>query len=286
MITEVCNGRRFKAKLIGENKYETRFQYKGRQYKRRFYGRNNFKTILKGILDPKKQTEQNMSRRRKRKPRKKGEQKDHGQPVDQAFLPGLGMPDSMLMKFKYTGYFPMVTVSNITSKVFRGNSLYDPDHSSQGSDVQPYYFDQWAAFYNKYTVYASEITVVATNILDVREPIDFAIVPLDNSTAFTDGQLLEMFPKTVEKTFSVGGNQTKTIRHYQRSCDALGVEKEAIGSEEDYSAAMTANPDSTWYWHCVGFSFDATTSINFTYKVTIIYYARLWEKKVVPISLI
>lgn len=74
-----------------------------------------------------------------------------------------------------------VTLATVTSRLFRLNSLYDPDLSGLGT--QPVGYDQWAAFYNKYRVVSTEVEIRVENRL--AESFTVVYFPTDTATPFS-----------------------------------------------------------------------------------------------------
>ena len=71
-----------------------------------------------------------------------------------------GIPDSSLVKLKYTTFITLNSAVQAVH-VFSGNSIFDPDRTGLGG--QPLGHDQWANFYEKYSVGASKIKIQALN---------------------------------------------------------------------------------------------------------------------------
>ena len=63
------------------------------------------------------------------------------------------------------------------------NSLFDPDQTGTGH--QPYYFDQFAALYNRYTVLGSKLTAefsLLPSAIATAQPSGPAVVELSEMT--------------------------------------------------------------------------------------------------------
>ena len=68
-----------------------------------------------------------------------------------------GFPDEFITTIRYVDVYTLTSASNgIAKQYMRMNSLFDPDQTGTGH--QPYYFDQFAALYNRYTVLGSKLT--------------------------------------------------------------------------------------------------------------------------------
>jgi len=68
-----------------------------------------------------------------------------------------GFPEKIITTLRYTEALSIANTGGVSGKVFRMNSLYDPNFTDTGH--QPLYFDQYAAIYAKYRVLSSKIKV-------------------------------------------------------------------------------------------------------------------------------
>lgn len=81
-----------------------------------------------------------------------------------------GFPQVMFTKLKWTANVN-VTGATATNKAYYLNSLYDPGGSIWGT--QPMLFDQLAAIYSSYKVYACKVMIRINN--EGTVPVKFAI---------------------------------------------------------------------------------------------------------------
>jgi len=68
-----------------------------------------------------------------------------------------GFPEKMITTLRYTELLNVSNTGGVSGKLFRLNSLYDPNATDLGH--QPAYFDQYALIYSKYRVISSRIKV-------------------------------------------------------------------------------------------------------------------------------
>lgn len=67
--------------------------------------------------------------------------------------------DQQIVKLRYAESIQLdAGIGSVSSYNFRANSLFDPNETGIGH--QPLGFDQWAEFYNRYTVLGSRCTVI------------------------------------------------------------------------------------------------------------------------------
>lgn len=71
------------------------------------------------------------------------------------------VPDRLVLKMKYVDNFQLIGAGG-ASRVFRLNSIYDPD-TSVVNGHQPLGYDQWNTFYQKYRVFKAIVTLKAIN---------------------------------------------------------------------------------------------------------------------------
>lgn len=94
---------------------------------------------------------------RKRKPMRRFKRKI---PIQRQLV---AFPDNKIVKMRYCTPFAIDTGGGYAEHVLRANSIFDPDFTGGGH--QPLGHDEWAQFYNNYTVLGSKITVRAINPL-------------------------------------------------------------------------------------------------------------------------
>ena len=108
-----------------------------------------------------------------------------------------GFPDEFITTIRYVDVYTLTSASNgIAKQYMRMNSLFDPDQTGTGH--QPYYFDQFAALYNRYTVLGSKLTAefsLLPSAIATAQPSGPAVIGVigddSASTATTVSTLLE-----------------------------------------------------------------------------------------------
>ena len=150
---------------------------------------------------------------------------------------GYTFPSSRRVKLKY-GYHHDHGNSTNGNWAWRANSIYDPDKTSTGN--QPLGFDQWAAFYSRYTVHACKIKVTASTN-DNAASILLSLYPdYDGSGGVT-------VPHVVDKPESAYMMLTKhdgsqSMEYYCKIRDFFGLSEPIDNSEDTYSASTSGNP--------------------------------------------
>lgn len=132
---------------------------------------------------------------------------------------------------------------------FRANSLFDPDRTGTGH--QPIGFDEWAVFYNRYTVVSSKIKIIAFGSA-ATGPLGNIIVGInlddDNTSSAILTQLLEQSSVRYKPMGpALGGHGVTTVRHSFNAKKFFGT-KGSLTATSDYAALMDASPleDATY----------------------------------------
>lgn len=210
----------------------------------------------------------NPRRKRKLKRRRGG----YGKPVAwKSFVHSFptAIPDEVFVKLKYFTSIQLVAASTAGVYVFKGNSLYDPDHTGAGH--QPYAFDQYSNFFKKYRVNACKIKFDLT-FLDTAGTI--WCVPTNETTAMSVALCGEVpYAKYYSAPTSV---DSPRIQHYMTTKKIFGMQ--SINQDDLYSSATNADPSKVWYWH-LGYSvYNLTTNANVWCNVQLTYYSTFFER--------
>lgn len=161
------------------------------------------------------------------------------------------------------------------SYVFRGNSLFDPDFTGTGH--QPYGFDQWNNFYERYTVVGCSIRVQAfTNTSVPANAGSITLLPSASDTppsasmqTYNEDPRYRTRMATV--TDSGGGRTFNSIKGYSKTSTVFGIPKSQINTE-DFSADFTAGPAREWYWHILYSAMSGGVTPIPMLRVSITYY--------------
>lgn len=187
------------------------------------------------------------------------------------------IPDKLLTKLKYSQNV-ILTGTGLAVAVFRGNSLFDPDLTGVGH--QPKGFDQWAALYTRYKVYAGSVRIIINN--NDSQPNVFACIPsVDPSTPYSNiTDVMEARYAKYKFMSPSGQGPVKFLKSYSTTKSIRG---ERI-IDDDYSALTTSNPTKQWYWLLFGSTSDSTGAPNLNVMVTITYYCEFMRPGKIPAS--
>ncbi len=195
-------------------------------------------------------------------------------PVRASTYPKTGFPNSMLMRHKYVSGHSSGNIGNISySRIFRLNSLFDPDLTGVGH--QPYYRDEMTALYHKYTVFGCMVVIKAnaiagTGIVGMKSSRD--------SAAITSAVTAVEKPN-VKYMMIATGAKPATIRQYFPLNMVYGVSKSAVANDDLFSAVASTNPTSVANIKIFGQSADSATTFHFDFTVELTYLAR-WRDKI------
>lgn len=199
--------------------------------------------------------------------------------------PRAAIADSQIVRLVYG---ELVGINNVGgssgSHVWSANSIFDPNVTGVGH--QPYGADQWAAFYNHYTVIGSRIHITVMPRSTVPDQASYVVSLSLEDDAVVNNNIHHMIEKTGAVTGyagSAGGNSAcKLTKSFSaKKFFNLTDVKDAGGIKADF----TANPAEGAYYHVSVTSADlSTTTFLATVMVRIEYICSLSERKNLPQS--
>lgn len=170
-------------------------------------------------------------------------------------------PDSVRVTLPYEEVLLPTTASGgLYSYQYRGNSVFDPNYTGTGG--QPAGFDQWAAFYNEYTVLSCRIH--AEIISGTSGTTEYVLFPAYNTTVPSTPEDASVRPYAKASIGAAVGNGT--LRHLRQSMSTaqlLGVREQAVIDDDAYGATVSSSPAATavWYWTLVGQNLNNANSL-------------------------
>lgn len=186
----------------------------------------------------------------------------------------LGIADQTLVALKYSQQITILSVAGaLGTAVFSGNSCFDPDVTGTGH--QPYFFDQWTAFYADYTTLGSRIKVTPVDTVPTPSGKVITVVPSDGKAAFggTDIDRIVEQPYAKTKMYQASSNML-SITSYMSTGKIYGLRKDRVNTDSIFIASTGASPVGEWYWH-VGMNPCATSSnASVELLVEITYYVK------------
>lgn len=191
----------------------------------------------------------------------------------------------MFLKMRYVdSWSTTVGAGAGQSYHYNGNSIFDPFAAAGGH--QPYGYDQWLAFYSRYRVYGSKISVsfAVQPTLALQQAANLYVVPVTNNSVVSFASLREM-PRCRGRMYTPQyARGPARIKHYASTAQIWGVSKATAATNQEFSADMGADPAAPWYWWVrvqgnseVANVFSAGTTLNYTVILT--YYVVLYDRK-------
>lgn len=181
--------------------------------------------------------------------------------------------DTLFVKLKFNQTGTQATNAAVQiARIFRGNSVYDPDYTGAGS--QPMGYDEWSRFYDFVHVLGSSIKITVMSACDV--PVQIGVYPALDVSGSSATSLREIpYCKTSDGyAYGVQGNQWCRLKNYMSTAKIYGISKQEVKDNGNYGHSTATNPVSQWFWHVesqtFGSSVPVTNAVN--YDVQITYY--------------
>lgn len=194
-----------------------------------------------------------------------------------------GVAERQIVKLKYAQQTVLNPSAGVASQhLFRANSINDPDFSTGGH--QPMAHDQWATFYNHYTVIGSRCKATFWGGISESPGQDTTIVGIyldDTATAVPEiTELLEQ-GKTRPRYLSSGdgGRAVQTVTSNYSAKKHFGLQS-IRDNRTIIGAQFGSNPSEDMYFHV--FASSATDGVDgnpVTVLLEIEYIAYLTEPK-------
>jgi hypothetical protein len=157
---------------------------------------------------------------------------------------------------------------------WRANSLYDPDFTGVGT--QPAGFAALSTIYSKYRVLSATVNLTAVNDAGGSTTVVFYQKPFSTSYSSVVLAATQGFSKKVMLSDQSGGKNQYVFRVRIRPWQVLGITKERYMNDDQYAAAVTANPTGSAFF---GLGVHALTiSANIQMQADVIYDAVLFER--------
>lgn len=190
------------------------------------------------------------------------------------------IPDSVGVTLRYADSQDVSASVGAFAWQFRGNGPYDPDVTYTG--VQPPYFDQWAALYDRYTVLSSTITVRAISRA-VSNCMRIAVGPAVVATAQAfDALAGQRYAVSKDTT---GGAQAAVLSLDLKTSSVFGVTSQSVldSASARFDAAVGSLPNGQWYWNIAVETSGSSDAVSLYVVVT--YRVKFWQPSVQTVSL-
>lgn len=186
------------------------------------------------------------------------------------------LPDTMLVRLKYTDNITMTNVAGYGTYVFSINDCYDPNVTGVGS--QPLGFDQWMNFYEAFQVNASLIYI---RTLGNTQETTICCYPSINSTPSGSMDLARSQPYA--RTIFTGNQIASSFLKLKSYMSVKKLEGRNIDSI-NFTGTSSSSPTLRRYWIVEQESRSGSDiSVNEIY-IMIIYYVKFFRRKTLASS--
>ena len=187
------------------------------------------------------------------------------------------VPDRLITKFSYKDNVNLTDVLSFGTKIFRLNSIYDPDLDLVNGH-QPLGYDQWSTFYNKYRVYKA--VVRATIMNNQNGGIQCAIVPFNSNQPIDLNDSLFEQPHAVSKTAAATGGMGKVVLTKVVDIPRIvGQSHAQYKANEQAASDYNSNPLEQIYCMIAARAVNDSTGVSAIAVVDITYYVELYDRK-------
>lgn len=192
---------------------------------------------------------------------------------------GVGPAGHQFMKLPYTELYQASIAANASSsRQWRLNNLYDPN--ATGTGYQPTYFQQMAAMYTEYIVYAVKVDCrisVASSTTNMYYPIA-VITPYAGTTGWNNAQD-QMSEPGSQWRWMIPGQKMANFKAYYKNSTLFGVTKKKYSNEQDYTATCTSSsgPTSQSNMQVVVYNLDGGNAISMATEMKLVYYVKFYN---------
>jgi hypothetical protein len=178
----------------------------------------------------------------------------------------------MMVTLKYAESILATGVSGaMVSQFFQGSSLYDPNLSGVGH--QPFGFDQYTPFFQRY--YVTGVRAKLTAVADANSWVAMHIGP-EYTSVPTSVQNVAELPRSV---YGVANLAIPLKLNYSASAQEMyGITDNAALASTDVTAPTNASPTKNWFIRVYGESCDASSTTHLYYMVEIEYDVIFFER--------
>lgn len=197
----------------------------------------------------------------------------------------IGIPKQMFARLNYSTY-ENISLSPTFSSYYQYNlnGLFDPEVKVGGN--QPYYFDQYAALYQKYLVYGCKVHVrlVASSANSNIIFPSCVIAPFTGNTPSWSTNLNMQNALGAKWRQVVPGQNGTTVVSYFNNASLAGVPKKAYTADDTYSALITANPALVNRVEINVQNYDVSATVVVQMHIKLTYYAKFFQRVAPPPS--
>lgn len=182
------------------------------------------------------------------------------------------------------GYSSNITMTSTlgtpAGNVWRANNIYDPDYNNVGTDHQAFGYDQLAAVYNNWNVYACkiELQVIGTS------PVVLTCRAQPTATTPANLELDAERGNSLVCMLNANGSPKKCVM-FRRTTDVLGKPRSSQFVENDMNGTSSGtSPVNKWYYTLCIQHPDRVSTVSAYVNVKLTYYVRWLNRKLISQS--
>lgn len=225
-----------------------------------------------------------MAKRRALKSRRRGNKRRRAR-RSLISLQAFPVPASKVVKLRYVELHTLnASAAAPDYWVFRANSVYDPDFTGTGH--QPMGFDQWAIFYDHYTVIGSRCSVEFQSKDTTATGFSYVGITLSDRSSAVASPLSEAMERNNTKfklLTGIGAGAKVTCSKNFSAKSFFGL-KDISDNRGILGASVGANPPEDAYFLITQYATGGVDPTSIVAKVQIDYIVKFTERKFVPQS--
>jgi hypothetical protein len=187
-------------------------------------------------------------------------------------------PEQMRLPMRYTQDIDL-SGAVIVDQVFNLNSIFDPDRTGAGH--QPYGYDAWNNFYNRYRVDSVQFDVHVVNSSSAQVA-DMVVIASNDAVALTTQTLFDSAieaPNSYRTLLSTsGGNNIWKFSRLFHLNRITGVTEGKYSDDDIYAAQLGASPSEVIVIHICAKDFAFAGTLAVKARCTLTYYVTLFDK--------
>lgn len=194
------------------------------------------------------------------------------------------VPDRTILRMKYVDNIVLTGIGG-ASRVFRLNSMYDPD-TSVTNGHQPLGYDQWNTFYNKYRVFKADVVLTFTNSSSNNADTEqVGFVAYNDQASPPQGDAFFEQPHCKSVMLSGRGGMDKGVIRYSVNLPRiLGMAPVVYKSATTTSALFGSNPAEQVLGAIFVRPIDGQSTSLVSCQVWIQYHCELFDRTQITIS--
>ena len=188
------------------------------------------------------------------------------------------MPERMRIPLRYSTKLILNDATSADANIrFRPSSIYDVDPTVGGSSY--YGFTEISAFYHKYKVFKSKLTIMGAN--RDAEAHTVYILPISTDPGANVSDPARYYMNPLSKKRVVGSYQAVSTFKLSKSATTQSLSGVTTAAEDPYTADVGSNPTDNWYWFIGTRHLGASTmTYGIAIDIEIQTFVDLFDRKV------